>query len=110
VIDGTRTVEVQLIGELPKGAVPALNVDGEIELEKMENILYVQRPAFGQEGSTVKLFKLEPDGVHAESVTVELGRYSVTHIEIRSGLRAGDRVIVSDTSQIGDNVSRIRLN
>jgi HlyD family secretion protein len=110
VINGTRTVEVQLTGELPKGAVPDLNVDGTIELEKLENILYVQRPAFGQEGSTVKLFRLEPDGQHAEAVPVQLGRYSVTHIEVRSGLRAGDKVIVSDTAQVGDNVNRIRLN
>ncbi len=110
VINGTRTVEVQLIGELPKSAVPDANVDGTIELEKLENILYVQRPTFGQEGSAIKLFKLEPDGQHAEAVTVELGRYSVTHIEIRNGLRVGDKVIVSDTSQLGDNVNRIRLN
>ncbi len=110
VVNGTRTVEVQLLGELPKGAVPDLNVDGTIELEKLANILYVQRPSFGQEGSTVKLFRLEPDDKHAEAVTVQLGRNSVTHIEIRSGLKAGDKVIVSDTSQVGDNVNRIRLN
>jgi HlyD family secretion protein len=110
VVDGTRTVEVQLIGELPKGAVPGLNVDGTIEVSRLENVLYVQRPAFGQEDSTVKLFKLEADNQHAEAVTVELGRSSVTTIVVRSGLRVGDKVIVSDTSQIGDNADRIRLN
>jgi len=108
--NGTRLVEVQLLGELPKGAVPDLNVDGVIELERLLNILYVQRPTFGQDGSTIKLFKYEPDGKHAESVTVQLGRSSVTTIEIKGGLRVGDKVIVSDTSQIGDNVNRIRLN
>lgn len=110
VVDGTRTVEVQLIGELPKGAVPSLNVDGTIEVSRLSNILYVQRPAFGQEDSTVKLFKMEADGQHAEAVTVQLGRSSVTTIEIRGGLKVGDKVIVSDTSQLGDNANRIRLN
>jgi HlyD family secretion protein len=110
VVNGTRTVEVQLIGELPKGAVPSLNVDGTIELSRLPNVLYVQRPAFGQENSTVKLFKLEADDQHAEAVTVQLGQHSVTTIEIRSGLKVGDKVIVSDTSQIGDNANRIKLN
>ncbi len=110
VVNGTRTVEVQLIGELPKGAVPALNVDGTIELSRLPDVLYVQRPAFGQENSTVKLFKLEADDQHAEAVTVQLGKHSVTTIEIRSGLKVGDKVIVSDTSQIGDNANRIKLN
>jgi HlyD family secretion protein len=110
VVDGTITVEVQLIGELPKGAVPSLNVDGAIEVSRLENVLYVQRPAFGQEDSTVKLFKLEDDNQHAEAVTVQLGRGAVTTIVIRSGLKVGDKVIVSDTSQLGDNANRIRLN
>jgi len=110
VVDGTRTVEVQLIGDLPKGAVPSLNVDGTIEVSRLSNIFYVQRPAFGQEDSTVKLFKLEADNQHAEAVTVQLGRSSVTTIEIRGGLKVGDKVIVSDTSQLGDNANRIRLN
>jgi multidrug efflux pump subunit AcrA (membrane-fusion protein) len=73
-------------------------------------VLKIQRPAFGQEKSTVKLFKYEADGQHASSVTVQLGRASVTEIEVVSGLRAGDKVIVSDTSTLGDNVTRIRLN
>ncbi|MGE0128222.1 MAG: efflux RND transporter periplasmic adaptor subunit [Blastocatellales bacterium] len=110
VVDGTRTVEVQLIGELPKGAVPSLNVDGTIEVSRLENVLYVQRPAFGQEDSTVKLFKMDADDQHAEAVTVQLGRGAVTTIVIRSGLKVGDKVIVSDTSQLGDNANRIRLN
>ena len=108
--NGTRLIEVQLLGELPKGAVPDLNVDGVIELERLENVLYVQRPTFGQEGSTIKLFRLEPDETHAEAVTVTLGRASVTVIEVRSGLRVGDKVIVSDTSRVGDDAARIRLN
>ncbi len=107
--NGTRTIDVQLLGELPKGAVPDSTVDGTIELERLINILYVQRPTFGQENSTIKLFKLEADDQHAEAVPVQLGRHSVTHIEIRSGLKVGDKVIVSDTSQYGDNVTRIRL-
>lgn len=108
--NGTVTVDVMLEGALPPGARPDLSVDGTIELERLPNVLYIQRPAFGQENSTIKLFKLEPDGQHAEATTVQLGRSSVTTIEIRSGLKLGDRVIVSDTSQLSDNANRIRLN
>lgn len=108
--NGTVTVDIALEGELPKGARPDLNVDGTIELERLENVLYMQRPSFGQEKSTVRLFRLEPDGKHAEAVTVELGRSSVTTIEIVKGLRVGDKVIVSDLSQVADSASRIRLD
>jgi HlyD family secretion protein len=110
VVDGTRRVEIQLIGDLPKDAVPSLNVDGTIELFRLPNVLKMQRPAFGQENSKVKLFRMEPDDIHAVAVTVELGQTSVTEVEIRGGLKAGDKVIVSDTSQLGDNADRIRLN
>ncbi len=108
--NGTVLVDVALEGELPKGARPDLNVDGTVELERLENVLHMQRPAFGQEKSTIKLFRLEPDDKYAEAVTVQLGRGSVTTIEIVSGLKVGDKVIVSDTSQLGDNTNRIRLN
>jgi HlyD family secretion protein len=109
-VEGTIKVTVQLIGDLPKDAIPSLSVDGTIELFMLPSVLKMQRPAFGQENSKVKLFRMEPDDVHAVAVTVELGQTSVTEVEIRGGLRAGDRVIVSDTSQLGDNADRIRLN
>lgn len=108
--NGTVTVDVALDGPLPQGARPDMSVDGTIELERLPNVLKIQRPAFGQEKSTVKLFKLDPDDQHAEAVTVQLGRQSVTEIEVISGLKVGDKVIVSDTSTLGDNVTRIRLN
>jgi HlyD family secretion protein len=110
VVDGTIKVEVQLIGDLPKNAVPSMSVDGTIELFRLPSVLKMQRPAFGQENSKVKLFRMEPDDQHAVAVTVELGQTSVTEVEIRGGLKAGDKVIVSDTSQLGDNTDRIRLN
>ena len=107
--NGTVTVDIRLNGELPKGARPALSVDGTIELERLENILYVGRPASGQERSTIGLFKLDDDGVHARRTTVQLGRSSVNTIEILSGLQPGDRVILSDTSQ-WDSTDHIQLN
>jgi HlyD family secretion protein len=109
-VDGTIKVEVALIGDLPPGAVPMLGVDGTIELFLLPNVLKLQRPAFGQENSSIRLFKMEADDQHASAVTVQLGQTSVTEVEIRGGLKAGDRVIVSDTSQLGDNADRIRLN
>lgn len=105
---GTRTVDVSLDGPLPKGAVPDLSVDGTIELERLDQVLYVGRPAFGQENSHVSLFKVEPDGTHASRVSVMLGRSSVNAVEVLEGLAEGDRVILSDMSA-WDGVDRIRL-
>jgi HlyD family secretion protein len=110
VVDGTIKVEVALLGELPAGAVPMMNVDGSIELFRLPNVLKLQRPAFGQENSTIRLFRMEADDQYASAVTVQLGQTSVTEVEIRGGLKAGDKVIVSDTSQLGDNADRIKLN
>jgi HlyD family secretion protein len=107
--NGTRTVEVQLLGSLPRGAVPDLSVDGTIELERLDNVVFMSRPAFGQEGATVGVFKLEPDGIHAGRTPVKLGRSSVSVIEIVQGLLPGDRVITSDTTT-WDGTERIKLN
>lgn len=105
---GTVGVDVILEGALPQGARPDLSVDGEIQLEKLDNVIYVGRPAFGQENSTVSLFKLTPDGEALRS-QVKLGRSSVNQIEILEGLQPGDQVILSDMSA-QDSFDRIRLN
>jgi len=106
--NGTRTVDVTLTGDLPKGAVPDLSVDGTIELERLIDVLYMGRPAFGQEQSVVGLFKIGSDGVNAERTQVKLGRSSVNTVEILSGLKVGDQVILSDMSAY-DAYDRIRL-
>jgi HlyD family secretion protein len=106
--NGTRTVDVSLPDELPKGAVPDLSVDGTIELERLADVLYVGRPAFGQEQSTVGLFKVEQDGSGATRVQVKLGRNSVNQVEVLSGLKVDDAVILSDMSA-WDAFDRVRL-
>jgi HlyD family secretion protein len=106
---GTVTVDVELEGELPKGARPDLSVDGTIELERLDNVIYVGRPAFGQENNTVGIFKLVAGTSEAVRTPVKLGRSSVNTIEILSGLEPGDQVILSDTSSM-DAHERIRLN
>ena len=106
--NGTRTVDVTLTAALPKGAVPDLSVDGTIELERLPDVLYVGRPAVGQDQSAATLFKLQDDGVEAGRVQVKLGRSSVNTVEILSGLKAGDRVVLSDMSA-WDTFDRIRL-
>jgi multidrug efflux pump subunit AcrA (membrane-fusion protein) len=106
--NGTVTVDVKLTGELPKGARPDLSVDGTVDLERLDNVLYVGRPAFGQENSTISLFKVGPDGHEATRVPVKVGRASVNYIQVLDGLREGDTVILSDMSR-WDNTDRIRL-
>jgi HlyD family secretion protein len=102
-------VDVQLDGDLPRGARPDLSVDGTIELERLDDVLYVGRPVYGQPESTISLFKIQPDGQYALRTQVELGRGSVNFFEIRGGLLEGDQVILSDMSA-WDNYDRIRLN
>lgn len=107
--NGTVTVDVALTGDLPKGARPDLSVDGTIELERLEKVLYVGRPAFGQEHSTVGLFRLDEDGDSAVRIQVKLGRSSVNTIEILDGLKESDQVVLSDMSS-WDAFDRVRLN
>jgi len=108
VINGTVLVDVTLTGQLPKGARTDLSVDGTIELERLDDVVYVGRPAFGQEKSTVGIYKLNDSG-EAIRTQVQLGRSSVNTIEIIAGLQPGDQVILSDMSQWEAN-DRIRLN
>jgi HlyD family secretion protein len=106
--NGTVTVDVGLEGELPRGARPDLSVDGTIELERLENVLFVGRPAFGQEQSTVGLFRVNAESGEATRAQVQLGRSSVNTIEVLSGLAEGDQVVLSDMSA-WDQFERIRL-
>ena len=109
VVNGTRTVDVTLDGKLPAGAVPDLSVDGTIDLQRLHDVLYVGRPAFGNENSTISLFRLSPNGKTATRVQVKVGVASVTKMQVLKGLRAGDTVILSDMSQY-DNVDKVRLD
>lgn len=106
--EGTFTVDVSFTGALPASARPDLSVDGTIELERLKNVLYIGRPTFGQGQQTVGIFKLSSDGQEATRTQVSLGRSSVSTIEILSGLKEGDQVIISDTQSL-DNYKTIRV-
>jgi HlyD family secretion protein len=107
--NGTVTVDVSLEGELPRGARPDLSVDGTIQVERLDNVLHVGRPAYGQANSTVGLFKLVGDGTEAVRASVRLGRTSVNTVEILGGLQPGEKVIISDMSR-WDAFERVRVN
>lgn len=106
--NGTVTVDVRITDPLPQGARPDLSVDGTVELENLRDVLYVGRPVNGQSDSTIGIFKLIDDGSEAMRVNVKLGRSSVNTIEIKDGLKVGDKVILSDMSQ-WDAFDRIKL-
>jgi HlyD family secretion protein len=106
--NGTVTVDIAITGPLPDGARPDLSVDGTIEIENLKDVLFVGRPVNGQSGSTIGLFKLVSDGSEAVRVNVKLGKSSVNTIEILDGLKAGDKVILSDMST-WDAYDRVRL-
>lgn len=107
-VSGNVTIDVRLEGELPPGARPDLSVDGVVELERLNDVLYVQRPVYGQANSLISLFKLTPDGREAFRVPVRIGRVSVQTVEIVEGLGVGDRVVLSDMSA-WDGHDRLRL-
>jgi HlyD family secretion protein len=108
VLNGTVNVDVTLPATLPPGARPDLSVDGTIQIERLDDVLYVGRPAFAQTDATVGLFKVEADGHTAVRQPVTFGRASVTTIEVRGGLKVGDKVIISDMSA-WDNVNKVRI-
>ena len=105
---GTITIDVKLDGALPAGAVPDLSVDGTVQIEKLKDVLYTGRPATASGAGAVGLFKLSPDGTEAVRVQVVLGRSSVNAVEIVSGLKVGDKVILSDMTA-SDNTDRVRI-
>lgn len=106
--NGSVTVDVALEGELPRGARPDLSVDGVIEIERLPNVLHVDRPAYGQPGGTVSLFKVQDGGRYAVRTDVRLGRSSVNTVEVVSGLQAGDVVILADMSA-HERAQKVRL-
>ena len=106
--NGTVTVDVIVDRRAPRGAVPDQSVDGTVQLERLENILYVGRPSLGQEDSTVGLFRVTSPAGDASRVQVTLGRSSVSAIEVKSGLNEGDSVVLSDMSA-WDAFDRVRL-
>ena len=105
---GTVSIDVSLDGALPAGARPDLNIDGTVQLERLQNILFTGRPTSGQDNAVIGLFRLDPDGQTATRVQVRLGRVSANTVEIVQGLRAGDRIVLSDV-QLPDNTQRIRI-
>jgi HlyD family secretion protein len=105
---GTVTVDVSLDGPLPNGARPDLNVDGNIQTKKLTNVIYTGRPAYGQDGATVGMFRVDDDGKGATRVQVRLGVSSVNAAQIISGLKPGDKVILSDMTQ-WENADRVRI-
>ncbi|HYN21828.1 MAG TPA: efflux RND transporter periplasmic adaptor subunit [Thermoanaerobaculia bacterium] len=106
--EGSVIVDVTFDEPLPRGARPNQSVDGTIQLERLNDVIFVERPAVGQANQMIQLFKLDKDGKEAVRVPVKLGRSSVTTMEILSGLKPGDKVILSDMSAQGD-FERIRL-
>jgi HlyD family secretion protein len=108
-VNGTVTVDIRLLGALPAGARPDLSVDGTIEIERLNDVLFVGRPVIGQQNATIGLFRVSPDGKEAERVQVRLGRISVNTVEVLSGLKLGDQVVLSDMSQ-WDSHNRIRFS
>lgn len=105
---GSVRVDVQLVGELPKGARPDLSVDGTIIIDQLDDVLYIARPPYGQANSTIGLFRLDEAGEYAYLTQVQIGLTSVNFVEVLGGLEEGDRVILSDTSQ-WDDADRVRL-
>jgi multidrug resistance efflux pump len=108
-INGAVVVDVALDGALPAGARPDLSVDGTIEIERLRDVLYTGRPTNSRSNSTIAMFKLAEDGHYADRVRVQVGRSSVSTIEIRRGLKVGDSVVLSDMSQ-WDNADRVKIN
>jgi multidrug resistance efflux pump len=106
--NGTVTIDVALPPDLPPSARPDLSVDGNVIIDRLDDVVYVGRPTFGQANAQVSIFRVTPDGEYAERITIRLGASSVNEIEVKEGLQPGDVVILSDMSQ-WDGFDRVRL-
>jgi multidrug resistance efflux pump len=106
--NGTVAVDVALDAPLPRGARPDLSVDGVVDIERLHDVVYVGRPAYGQADASIGMFRLEPGGKFATRVTARLGQSSASTVQVLSGLNPGDVVILSDLSQY-DGSERIKL-
>jgi hypothetical protein len=106
--NGTVTIDVSLPDDLPPSARPDLSVDGNVIIERLDDVTHVQRPTFGQANQRVSLFKVTPDGEYADRVDVQLGASSVNDIQVLEGLTSGDVVILSDMTR-WDGYDRVRL-
>jgi HlyD family secretion protein len=107
-VGGMVGVDITIDGPLPQGSRPDQSVDGTIELQRLDNVLFVESPTFGQENTTIQLFKVMPNN-EAHRVAVKIGRRSVSFVEVVEGLNEGDRVILSDM-QAYDGTDRVRIN
>jgi HlyD family secretion protein len=96
--NGVVKVEVALAGKMPPDARPNLSVEGVIDVEQKRDVLFVRRPSFAQSHSKVALYRVASDDDTASRVPVEFGRASTLDIEVRRGLKEGDRIILSDAS------------
>jgi HlyD family secretion protein len=104
--NGSVTVDVRITGALPKSSRPDQNIEAVIQLARTGDVLHVPRPAIGEARSTVTVFKLV--GGEAHRVRVTFGRAALKDIEIASGLRAGDQIVLSDMSR-WDGEDRLRV-
>jgi len=106
--NGTVTIDVTLPRDLPPSARPDLSVDGNVVIDRLDEITFVGRPTFGQPNQRVSIFKMTPDGNYADRVTIQLGASSVNDIQVLEGLTAGDVVILSDMSR-WDGFDRVKI-
>lgn len=106
--NGTVTIDVTLPNDLPPSARPDLSVDGNVIIDRLDEITFVGRPTFGQANSRVSIFKMTPDGDFADRVTIQLGASSVNDMQVMEGLQEGDIVILSDMSR-WDGFDRVKI-
>lgn len=109
VTEGSVIVDVEIQDSLPRGARPQLQVEGIIYVAQITDALHVGRPTLVRTDADVSLYKLVEEGAYAERVNVRMGRASVNRVEILEGLKPGDRVILSDSSNWQDQ-QRILLD
>jgi len=107
--NGTVTIDVTLPDSLPPSARPDLSVDGNVIIERLDEVLFVGRPTFGQANARVSLFRLTRDGQFADRVAVQLGASSVNDVQIAEGLSEGDIVLLNDMSR-WDGFDRVRID
>lgn len=107
--DGVVTVDVRLTGTPPAGSRANESVDATIRVATLRHVDFVVRPVGAISGKKDHVFVVDAKGDRAVRHAVHFGIDSIRHIEVLSGLHAGERIVLSNTSAYeGDQALALR--
>lgn len=107
VVSGEVAARIRFTDQQPPGLRQSQRMSARVLLDTRKNVLKVERGPFLEQSSGRYAYVMEGDT--AVRRPVELGVSSLGEVEVKSGLKPGERVVVSGADQFGDE-PRVRIN